>query len=137
MRHRQFLEVAGRVGATLGIAGPQLGAETLRAAANRDNSAANTLGNTDAAATLAFSFDGQWLIATDTHNAGRDERWFLTPQPHARTTRVPSIIQETYPAYHGVVWYWYQFEPEPHPYANGRYLLRFNEVDYTADVWLN
>ena len=39
--------------------------------------------------------------------------------------------------YHGVVWYWRQFEPELHPYAGGRYLLRFNAVDYTAVVWLN
>lgn len=89
------------------------------------------------ARTLVISLDGEWSIATDPRNIGREQNWFRASQPEAKPTRVPSIIQETYPAYHGVVWYWRKFEPEAHPYVAGRYLLRFNAVDYIADVWLN
>jgi len=35
------------------------------------------------------------------------------------------------------VWYWRKFDAPPHPYEAGRYLLRFDAVDYLADVWLN
>jgi hypothetical protein len=84
-----------------------------------------------------MSLDGQWTIATDSSNVGREQKWFLTPSADAKSTRVPSIIQETFPAYHGVVWYWHEFEATANPYVGGRYLLRFNEVDYTAEVWLN
>jgi beta-galactosidase/beta-glucuronidase len=87
--------------------------------------------------TLTVTLDSGWLIATDPNNAGRDLSWFRTPQPGAKTTRVPSVLQETFPAYHGVVWYWLKFKPVPQPFENGRYLLRFNSVDYLADVWLN
>ena len=134
MKRRQFLEAAGRLGAGFGIAGSLLTTESLAAvdqqSINKGSMGAN-------APTLAFSLDGQWSIATDPENVGREQSWFQSPRSDAKTTRVPSIIQETYPAYHGVVWYWRTFQAERHPYANGRYLLRFNEVDYTADVWLN
>ena len=86
---------------------------------------------------MAITLDSGWLIATDPDNVGRDQAWFRSPQPGAKATRVPSVLQETFPAYHGVVWYWLQFKPEPQPFVNGRYLLRFNSVDYLADVWLN
>jgi len=139
MQRRKFLEFAGWLGAGMGIAGPLLGAEALRAIPSTgQQSANNQSGKTEATApTLAFSLDGEWSIVTDPRNLGRDEGWFRAPRPDAKTTPVPSIIQETYPAYHGVVWYWRKFQAEPHPYTDGRYLLRFNEVDYTADVWLN
>ena len=39
--------------------------------------------------------------------------------------------------YHGVAWYWRDFTPPANPHAQGRYLLRFWNVDYLADVWLN
>jgi hypothetical protein len=77
------------------------------------------------------------VIATDARNAGHEQRWFLAPRPDAKAVSIPSIIQETYPAYHGVVWYWRRIEVAPHPYVNGRYLLRFNAVDYLSEVWLN
>lgn len=138
MERRRFLELAGRVGTGLGIAGPLLGPEALAAFPVGDQQktgAHNKDGRT--APTLATSLDGKWLIATDPGNAGRDQKWFLTPRPEAKTTPVPSIIQEPFPAYHGVVWYWRQFDAPAHPYKGGRFLLRFNAVDYLADVWLN
>jgi hypothetical protein len=139
MQRRRFLEFAGRLGAGLGVAVPLLGAETLQAlpGAEKQNAVKPSGKSGQKAPTLAFSLDGQWSIATDPHNVGREQNWFRTQQANAKTTRVPSIIQETFPAYHGVVWYWKEFQPEKHPYAGGRYLLRFNAVDYTAVVWVN
>ncbi len=139
MQRRRFLEVAGRIGAGLGIASPLLGTETLQPLSGTDKQSAHTqVGRTgQKAPTLAFSLDGEWSIATDPRNVGRDQGWFRAPQDGAKTTRVPSIIQETFPAYHGVVWYWRKFNLDLHPYAGGRCLLRFNAVDYVAAVWLN
>ena len=84
------------------------------------------------------SLDGdQWLLATDPTNVGREEKWFEAPRPEAKPTRVPGIIQEVFPCYHGVAWYWRKFTPAANPHAGGRYLLRFWNIDYLADVWVN
>ncbi len=81
--------------------------------------------------------DGEWLIATDPQNIGREKRWDKGPVPEAKAIRVPSIIQEVFPAYHGVAWYWREFVAPAHPRVEGRYLIRFGAVDYLADVWVN
>jgi len=81
--------------------------------------------------------DGEWLLATDPQNVGREEGWWRGPVPDARKTKVPWIIQDAFPGYHGVAWYWREFVPPANPNACGRYLLRFWAVDYRADVWLN
>ena len=125
MHRRRFLQLAGRLGAGLGVATPR-----FDALAQRKKRA-------EGPQTLAVTLDSGWLIATDPDNIGRQQAWFGAAQPGAKATRVPSVLQETFPAYHGVVWYWLQFKPEPQPFAHGRYLLRFNAVDYLADVWLN
>ncbi|MBI2929318.1 MAG: glycoside hydrolase family 2 [Verrucomicrobia bacterium] len=83
------------------------------------------------------SLDRQWLLATDPQNEGRDAQWFKAPQPEAVPTKVPWIIQDAFPGYHGVAWYWRAFRAPPNPHAGGRYLLRFWAVDYKADVWVN
>lgn len=85
-----------------------------------------------------FSLDGEgWLLATDSKNVGREERWWTEPRPDARPMKVPWIIQEPFPGYHGVAWYWRDFSAAPNPFPQGRMLLRFWAVDYTAEVWLN
>lgn len=90
------------------------------------------------ATTLLVPLDGDdWLLATDADNAGRETRWFRTPRPEAKRTKVPWIIQDAFPGYHGVAWYWRQFACPPNPHSQGRYLLRFWAVDYKADVWVN
>ena len=138
MQRRRFLELAGRVGTGLGL-GPLLGTETLGAfpLEQAKASTSNKNKDTQTAPTLAFSLDGEWRIAIDPENAGREQKWFLAPPSAARTTPVPSIIQEAFPGSHGVVWYWRNFDAPAHPYKDGRSLLRFNAVDYLADVWLN
>jgi hypothetical protein len=44
------------------------------------------------------------------------------------------VPQETFPGYHGIAWYWLQFVPEPQPFLGGRYLVRFNALDYGQDT---
>ena len=89
------------------------------------------------AGTTVTSLDGRWLLATDAQNVGRGEKWWTAPRPEAKPTRVPWIIQDAFPGYHGVAWYWREFDAPPNPFAGGRTLLRFWQVDYKADVWLN
>jgi len=84
------------------------------------------------------SLDGDgWRIATDPKNEGREAKWFVAPRVETKPTKVPWIIQDAFPGYHGVAWYWREFDTSPNPHAGGRYLLRFWAVDYRAEVWLN
>ena len=91
-----------------------------------------------AATTSVTSLDGRWSLATDPTNLGRQQAWFERgPVGAAKPTRVPGIIQEAFPAYHGVAWYWRDFVTPVNVHPYGRYLLRFWAVDYLADVWVN
>ena len=82
------------------------------------------------------SLDGEWLLATDPSNEGVERAWWAEPRPEAVPTKVPWIIQDAFPGYHGVAWYWREFTA-PEAGARSRTLLRFGAVDYKADVWLN
>ena len=85
-----------------------------------------------------MNLDGNsWLLSTDPENVGRNLRWYDEVTGEAKATRVPGIIQETFPTYHGVVWYWHEFTSPDNPHEDGRYLLKFWQVDYLADVWVN
>lgn len=140
MHRRKFLELAGRTGVGLSVAGPMLAPKALHAAVvgepEQSSSAAQGHQAADANA-LVLSLDGEWSIATDEGNVGKEQKWYLKRRADARSIRVPSIIQEAFPGYHGVVWYWRGFEAASNPYKKGRFLLRFHAVDYLADVWLN
>jgi len=81
--------------------------------------------------------DGTWLLVPDPNNIGREQEWWREPQPGAKETPVPWIIQDAFPDYHGVAWYWRDFTAPVNPHEAGRYLLRFWAVDYKADVWVN
>ena len=84
------------------------------------------------------SLDGpDWWIATDPQNTGREEKWFEAPRPEAKPTKVPWVIQDIFPDYHGVVWYWHDFTTPSNPHPDGLFVLRFLAVDYYAEVWLN
>ncbi len=78
-----------------------------------------------------------WSLATDPRNEGREQGWSREPIADAKKARVPGIIQEVFPAYHGVAWYWREFTAPVNPLPGGRTLLRFAAVDYLAEVWLN
>ena len=86
---------------------------------------------------LVVSLDGTWLLAPDPQNVGRQEKWWEKPAAGAKPTKVPWIIQDAFPGYHGVAWYWRDFTAPANPHVEGRYLLRFWAVDYLAEVWLN
>jgi hypothetical protein len=84
------------------------------------------------------SLDGPaWLLMPDAKNVGRDLKWWTKPAAGAKAARVPGILQEVFPTYHGVAWYWRDLMPPSNFHVQGRYLLRFWNVDYLANVWIN
>ncbi len=84
------------------------------------------------------SLDGpEWLLAADARNVGWKEGWYKQPRVEALKARVPWVIQEALPGYHGVAWYWREFAVPANPNPAGRYLLRFWAVNYKGDVWVN
>ena len=90
----------------------------------------------ESSSTMFLDGDG-WLLATDPENVGKNQNWFNAPQTEATPVTIPNIIQEVYPHYHGVVWYWKDFVVDMNPHSEGRFLIRFEMVDYKADVWIN
>jgi len=99
---------------------------------------ARSSGATTLAPATVISLDGEWLLATDPKDEGSSHQWWQRPCSAAKATRVPWIIQDVFPGYHGVAWYWREFAaPVKNLHPQGRFLLRFWAVDYRAEVWLN
>jgi hypothetical protein len=83
------------------------------------------------------SLDGSWKIAIDPNNLGKAQSWFRSgPPADAVDCRIPGVIQQTFPAYHGVVWYWKSLSA-PQVTGQERLQLKFGAADYFAEVWLN
>jgi hypothetical protein len=79
-----------------------------------------------------------WKLACDPANQGKQLKWYLQPpEKEARPARIPGIIQDVFPDYHGVAWYWTTFRPTLKENPASVYALHFTEVDYFAEVWLN
>ena len=93
--------------------------------------------NTPVASSVVLLDGDKWLLAIDPNNVGREEQWCKKPRDEAKQTKVPWVIQDAFPGYHGVAWYWREFAPPNNLHEHGRYLIRFWAVDYRADVWLN
>lgn len=90
-----------------------------------------------AQAAESISLNGDWKIATDPDNTGKQNRWFASgPVADARGCRVPGVLETTFPAYDGVVWYWKTFG-SPRIAGDERLLLKFHAADYLAEVWVN
>jgi hypothetical protein len=88
--------------------------------------------------TGVYPLDGtDWLLDTDASNSGRDRGWAQQPTPGARPTKVPWVIQDAFPDYHGVAWYWREFQAPENVHRGGQYFLRFHAVDYLGEVWVN
>ena len=85
-------------------------------------------------ATVVSLEGDDWKVAADPKNAGREEAWWKGPMAGARLARVPGIMQEALPGYHGVAWYWREFVAPEKSYADGRCPLRFDGVDYRTGV---
>ena len=89
-------------------------------------------------ANSVITLDGpDWRLAPDPNNVGVAEKWCEAPRPDAKPTKVPWIIQQIFPGYSGYAWYWRDVDIPANPHDGGRYLLRFWDVDYLADVWVN
>ncbi len=81
---------------------------------------------------------GTWQLARDPANEGKRLNWQKNPPAgDALPAPVPGIIQQVFPDYHGVAWYWTTFHAPAKPTAGTFHALRFLEVDYFAEVWLN
>ena len=78
-----------------------------------------------------------WRLAPDPGNVGVAEKWWEAPRPEAKPTKIPWTIQSIFPGYAGYAWYWYDLEIPANPRLGGRYLLRFWDVDYVADAYVN
>ena len=92
------------------------------------------------AATETTSLDGLWQARIDPDNVGKTEEWFARPLSDSGETSplaVPGVIQLAWPDYHGLAWYERTFVTPDNPNKNGRYILRFWQAEYRADVWLN
>lgn len=83
------------------------------------------------------ALSGTWRLAVDANNQGVAERWFEHVRPEAEPAPVPGVIQQVFPAYHGVAWYWHSFRSRVARAPGDRVLIRFGAVDYLADVWVN
>lgn len=82
-----------------------------------------------------YELSGGWLIAVDGENNGKEKGYFSKVADGAIAAKVPSVVQQFYPGYHGAAWMWCRFTPELT--KKERTLLRFGGVDYKAEVWLN
>src|SRR5512140_3724811 len=78
-----------------------------------------------------------WRLAPDPKNVGVAEKWWAAPRTDAKNVKVPGTICGDFPGYGGVVWYWRDVTIPANADGGGRYLLRFWDVDYLADVWVN
>jgi beta-galactosidase len=133
---RNFLGKAAQLGAGVGVGGA-LGFTAPPAVTLAERRIPQVTAQISGAVQTSIMLDGKWLIAIDPKNSGREERWFSQTVPTEHDVQVPSIIQEVFPAYHGVAWYWREFAAPARPDITGRFLLRFEAVDYLADVWVN
>ena len=87
--------------------------------------------------TAIFPLDGEWQICKDPDNMGIQNKWYENPPEECIGAVVPGIIQDSFIEYHGLAWYYKSFSPGNNPHKNGRHILRFHEVDFAAEIWLN
>jgi hypothetical protein len=139
MERRRFLRHAAQGGVGLGLAGSLFVDQTVATSSSEQQpaSAGAFFSRGVFPGTPSVNLDGEWSITTDPENTGRPKQWFASELRGATRVRVPGVIQEAFPAYHGVAWYGRSFTAPINPNPHGRYLLRFGAVDYMADVWVN
>lgn len=86
---------------------------------------------------LSLDDASAWRVACDPKNVGREEQWWQGVRPEAKPASVPGIVQEAWPGCYGAAWYWRDAAIPANPDPKGRMVLRFWQVDYLADVWVN
>ena len=144
MNRRRFMKDVTQAGIGLGV--PTLildGSQSTVSAAGREDPSVHphhtkaAPGQSLPSAGSVVLLDGDWLLATDPNNVGREQKWHERRAPEAKRVHVPGIVQELFPHFFGVAWYWHEFTAPVHPHSHGRYLLRFGAVEYRAEAWLN
>ena len=85
------------------------------------------------------SLDGTWKLRHDPDNVGKNQNWweFSDDKDGNVDVSVPGIAQLAMPGKRGVFWYYRSFDAPKNPHPQGRYVLRFWQADYFAEVWLN
>lgn len=77
-------------------------------------------------------------MAVDAGNVGVHEHWHDAIRPDTAETRAPGFLQSARPFCSDPVWYYAEVEAPPmETGGNDRVLLRFESVDYWAEVWVN
>ena len=86
-----------------------------------------------------MTLDGTWKLRHDPDNVGKDQKWweFSDNKEGNVDVPVPGIAQMVMPFKRGVFWYYRSFHTPFNPHPQGRYVLRFWQADYYAEVWLN
>ena len=88
---------------------------------------------------VVLSLDGEWAYRKDPERTGEQDRLY---EPAASrdgwsTMTLPAHWYKTEVGdYHGVIWFAREFEP-PAGVGDTEWIIRFNAVDYLANVWLN
>ncbi|MDE0299927.1 MAG: glycoside hydrolase family 2 [Candidatus Poribacteria bacterium] len=130
---KKLEQIAGNYDTTLGA-----GETHQDAAVNESMSSTVMTSEKNLQPTRIVSLDGEWLLAIDPDNIGREQGWHVGPISESKRTKVPWIVQEAFPGYFGgVAWYWRDFHVPANPHKGGRYLLRFWTVSYKSDIWVN
>jgi hypothetical protein len=86
------------------------------------------------------SLDGEWKIAFDPDNSGREAGWtqkgIFSELENLQPIQVPSCWEEIETDYEGVAFYGTTFEV-PAEWDSNAVRLQFNAVNFRAEVWLN
>ncbi|MBP3218750.1 MAG: hypothetical protein J6M46_10285 [Lachnospiraceae bacterium] len=86
------------------------------------------------------SLNGIWKYRLDQNDVGRRQSWYLCDGTEAvwRDIAVPGnwYLNEEIGDYFGAIWYVTEIE-KPEAVAGSRSFIRFEGVDYIAEVWLN
>ena len=91
-----------------------------------------TAGSGATMSTTVLSLEGNdWVVTADPNNVGRDAAWWKSPRPEAKPIRVPGIIQESLPRYHGVAWLYHkECVAGKHPFLDGLQAPGVMDWDY-------
>jgi hypothetical protein len=85
--------------------------------------------------TESISLNGKWEVVFDPADSGKTRKYFKS-FPAGKPIQVPGVWEQVKPGYDGVGWYHRSFTVRPE--WKGKVLrLRFNAVNYFAEVWLN
>jgi hypothetical protein len=87
-------------------------------------------------ARLCCPLDGEWQLAFDPENVGKEKGWQTAFPASLEVAQVPAVWELVRPDYDGVGWYRRTFD-RPANWDGKSILLQFDAAQYFAEVWLN